>query len=283
MKKDPTLPKKRALLVGINDYKSINDLQGCINDVTNMRHILKTYFGFTNNDIRVLTDERATKKNILYRLEKMVKGAKSGDILVFHFSGHGSQIRDRDNDELNDHMDELICPYNMNWDDGYITDDMLRAILDQLENGVKMEIILDSCHSGSGTRDMVLDPPGGSGPKVLFKNRFMRPPADIECRHQGEEDKMNPIRSFRTDQGIILNHVLWAGCKDNQTSADAYIDGRYNGAFSYYFCKHIRESKGNITREELHSRILDSLDHNNYGQTPQLECRDNLKSGKIFC
>ena len=251
MKKDPAPPKKRALLVGINDYKSINDLQGCINDVTNVRHILKTYFGFTNNDIRVLTDERATKKNILYRLEKMVKGAKSGDMIVFHFSGHGSQIRDRDDDELNDHMDELICPYNMNWDDGYITDDMLRGILDQLETEVKMEIILDSCHSGSGTRDMVLDPPGGSGPKVLFKNRFMRPPADIECRHQGEEDKLNPIRSFRTDQGIILNHVLWAGCKDNQTSADAYIDGRYNGAFSYYFCKHIRESKGNITRKSF--------------------------------
>jgi metacaspase-1 len=274
--------KKHALLVGINDYKSINDLQGCINDVTNVRNILKNYFGYTNNDIRVLIDERATKKNILYRLENMVKKSKAGDSLIFHFSGHGSQIRDRDNDELNDHMDELICPYNMNWDDGYITDDMLREILDKLPKGVKMEIILDSCHSGTGTRDMILDPPSGSGPKVLFKNRLLRPPVDIECRVQGEEDLLKPARSFRTDEGIILNHVLWAGCKDNQTSADAYIDGRYNGAFSYYFCKHIRESRGNITRAELHSRISDSLNHNNYGQSPQLECNDRLKTGKIF-
>jgi len=274
--------KKHALLVGINDYKNVNDLQGCINDVTNVRNILKTYFGFRNSDIRVLTDERATKKNIIFRLEKMVKKAKPGDSLIFHFSGHGSQILDRDNDELKDHMDELICPFNMDWDDGYITDDMLRSILDKLPKGVKMEVILDSCHSGTGTRDAGMEPNCGSGTKLLFKNRFLRPPVDIECRHQGEEDTLEITRSFRRDEGIILNHVLWAGCRDNQTSADAFIDGRYNGAFSYYFCKHIRESKGNIIRAELHARIADSLDHNNFGQVPQLECQGSSKNGNIF-
>jgi metacaspase-1 len=274
--------KKHALLVGINDYKNINDLQGCINDVTNVRNILKTFFGFRNIDIRVLTDERATKKNILYRLERMVKKSRKGDLLIFHFSGHGSQIRDRDNDELNDHMDELICPYNMNWDDGYITDDMLREILDKLPIGVKMEILLDSCHSGTGTRDLGREPAAGTGQRALYKNRYLRPPVDIECRHQGEEETMQPTRTFRSDEVITLNHVLWAGCRDSQTSADSYIDGRYNGAFTYYLCKHIRESRGDITRAELHSRIADSLDHNNYSQLPQLECRDNLKSEKIF-
>ena len=102
--------KREALLVGINDYYGVNDLQGCINDVTNVRSILKTFFGFENTDIRVLTDSRATKQNILSRLEKMVRNAVSGDYLIFHFSGHGSQIRDREGDELADHMDELICP-----------------------------------------------------------------------------------------------------------------------------------------------------------------------------
>ncbi len=65
--------KKQALLVGINDYMGVNDLQGCINDVTNVRSVLKTFFGFGNNEIRVLTDSRATKKNILERLGNMVK------------------------------------------------------------------------------------------------------------------------------------------------------------------------------------------------------------------
>ena len=123
---------KRALLVGVNDYQGISDLRGCINDVTNMRNILKTYLGFKNEDIRVLVDRRASKANILHRLRLMVDEAKAGDFLVFHFSGHGSQIRDRDGDELRDQMDELICPWDMNWDNGFITDDMLYEIFSQL-------------------------------------------------------------------------------------------------------------------------------------------------------
>ena len=274
--------KKQALLVGINDYNGFNDLQGCINDVTNVRSVLKTYFGYTNNDIRVLTDSRATKVNILSRLNKMVKSAENGDSLIFHYSGHGSQIRDREGDELKDHMDEIICPYDMNWEDGFITDDMLREILNKLKQGVKMEILLDSCHSGTGTRDIFPGAMAGFESVDPVKSRFLSPPVDIECRFQGDEDKMKPIKSFRTDKEIILNHVLWAGCKDSQTSADALIDGNYNGAFSYYFCKHVRENGGKISRADLFTRVKNSLRYNRYSQVPQLECKETLRKGIIF-
>jgi metacaspase-1 len=274
--------KKQALLVGINDYCNVNDLQGCINDVTNVRSILKTFFGFTNGEIRVLTDSRATRKNILGRLEKMVYEAKPGDHLIFHFSGHGSQIRDRDNDELKDHMDELICPWDMNWDDGFISDDMLKSILDNLKKNVKMEIILDSCHSGTGTRELFYPYSKSSCLKGNINYRYLPPPVDIICRHQGDEEILGPLRSFRNITDVNLNHILWAGCKDCQTSADAEIDGRYNGAFTYYFCKHIREAKGTIAREELYKRVKNSLSYNSYSQIPQLECKKELKAGNIF-
>ena len=122
-----------ALLVGINDYQGISDLRGCVNDVTNVRSVLRTYYGFTNKDIRILVDDRATRENIQYRFANMIGNAKSGDHVVFHFSGHGSQIRDRDGDDLKDNLDELICPYDMNWDNGFITDDWFRSILKKLE------------------------------------------------------------------------------------------------------------------------------------------------------
>jgi hypothetical protein len=274
--------KKQALLVGINDYQGINDLQGCINDVTNVRSLLKTFFGFSNSEIRVLTDSRATKKNILSRLSKMVKSAVNGDFLIFQFSGHGSQIRDRKGDELADHMDELICPYDMNWDDGFITDDMLREILQELKKGVRMEILLDSCHSGTGTREISRNTSSAEFEWQSAKNRYLRPPVDIECRYLGEEDLLKPARSFRTDREIVMNHILWAGCRDNQTSADAMINGNYNGAFSYYFCKHVRESGGNISRTDLLFRVKNSLKYNKYDQVPQLECKDSVKTGNIF-
>ena len=79
-----------------------------------------------------------------------------------------------------------------------------------------------------------------------------------------------------------MNHVFWAGCKDSQTSADALIDGHYNGAFSYYFCKHVRESGGNISRTDLYTRVKNSLKFNSFSQVPQLECKDALKKENIF-
>ena len=274
--------KKQALLVGINDYNGSNDLQGCINDVTNVRSILKTYFELENSEIRVLTDSRATKKNILARLEKMIKNSVNGDYLIFHFSGHGSQIRDREDDELSDHMDEIICPYDMNWDDGFISDDMFSGILKQLKKGVRMEILLDSCHSGTGTREISPYMTVGRFVTDPVKYRYMKPPVDIECRYLGDEEILKPPRSFRTDKEIELNHILWAGCRDNQTSADALIDGQYNGAFSYYFCKHIRENQGTISRSDLHNRVKNSLKYNNFSQVPQLECSEELKCNNIF-
>ena len=142
----------KALLVGVNKYKLPgSDLQGCVNDATNVRDILLKYFGFTVKDIRVLVDDRATKKAILDRLKWLVKDAKSGDRLLFHFSGHGSQIRDRDGDELKDQLDEIICPHDMDWDGTYIVDDDLKAVFAKLPAGVHLEVLLDSCHSGTAT------------------------------------------------------------------------------------------------------------------------------------
>lgn len=266
---------RKALLVGVNDYVSSNDLRGCVNDVTNMRHILRTYLGFGNREIRVLLDRRATKGAILHRLEWLVRDSKPGDFLVFHFSGHGSQIRDRDGDEeLLDGMDELICPSDMNWNDGYITDDVLQKIFTKLPKGVLLEVFLDCCHSGTGLRE-TLDRPPEQGPEHPTQNRHLPPPWDITARWEGEEDELEQ-RTFRTARQTV-HHILWAGCKANQTSADAYINGDYNGAFTYYLCKHIRDSNARISRRELLDRARASLSYHGYSQVPQLEIEATVR------
>ncbi|MBI5445647.1 MAG: caspase family protein [Deltaproteobacteria bacterium] len=263
---------RRALLVGINDYKGINDLNGCVNDVTNIRSILKTYLGFTNADIRVLLNSRASKAGILSRLQWLVSGAKAGDYLVFHYSGHGSQIRDRDGDELDDHLDELICPWDMDWDGTFITDDDLNAIFTKLPAGVLLEVFLDSCHSGTGVRAVDLGRPAELGPEHPTLSRYLPPPLDVLCRVEGEEDELKPTRRLLGKARAADHHVLWAGCRANQTSADAYINGSYNGAFTYFFCKHMRDSGGTLSRKELVARVRASLRYNSYDQVPQLEC-----------
>lgn len=268
----------KALIVGVNQYKLPGaDLQGCVNDATNVRDILLKYYGFGVRDIRVLVDGRATKKAIMDRLDWLVKGAGAGDRLLFHFSGHGSQIRDRDGDELKDQLDEILCPHDMDWDGTYIVDDDLKAVFSKLPAGVRLEVLLDSCHSGTGTRETAAL--AFLAPEHAIRQRFLAPPVDILCRQADEEDlKIRKIARSDNPQG----HVLFAGCKDNQTSADAFIGGAYNGAFTYYFCRHIRDAQGVITRAELLKRLRASLKHEGYGQIPQLECPAPAKKKKLL-
>jgi len=268
----------KALLVGVNTYRMPGaDLQGCVNDVTNTRDILLKYFGFKVKEIRVLVDSRATKKGILSRLEWLVKGAKAGDRLLFHFSGHGSQIRDRDGDELKDHLDEILCPHDMDWDGTYIVDDDLKAVFAELPKGVNLEVLLDCCHSGTGTREAMAN--ACLSPEQAVKPRFLAPPMDILCRQIDEED-LPETRLLRSANP--RPHVLFSGCRDNQTSADAYIKGTYNGAFTYYFCKHLRDAQGALSRMDLLKRLRASLKHEGYDQVPQLECSKPEKKKRVL-
>jgi len=268
---------QKSLLVGINKYKIPGaDLAGCINDVTNMQDILLKYFGFTVKQIRMLVDERATKQGIMKRLKWLVKDAKPGDRLLFHFSGHGSQIRDRDGDELKDNLDEILCPHDMDWDGTYIVDDELQELFAGLPKGVNLEVLLDCCHSGSGTREArgIASLPQ----ELSFRPRFLTPPADILAR-VGDDDL--EVRKLLRG-GNPLNHVLFSGCKDNQTSADAYIKGSYNGAFTYYLCEHLRDSQAGHSRGDLLKRVRASLRHYGFSQVPQLECARSERKKKVL-
>ncbi|MBI4768676.1 MAG: caspase family protein [Deltaproteobacteria bacterium] len=279
---------QKALLVGINKYKMANsDLSGCVNDVTNVRDSLLKFFGFKLEGIRVVTDERATKKAILERLEWLVKGAKAGDRLLFHFSGHGSQIRDRNGDELKDKLDEIICPHDMSWNGTYIVDDDLHKVFSGLPKGVVLEVLLDSCHSGTGTRELLALEK--QPPEFSFKPRYLPPPADILCRVDDELPVhhlfkgLSPLNPSRKATNALPEYLsLFSGCRDNQTSADAQIDGKYNGAFTYYFCKHLRDVKGAISRAELLKRVRASLKHEEFDQVPQLETSKEKMGKKLL-
>jgi hypothetical protein len=273
---------KKALLVGINDYKGVSDLKGCVNDVLDMHFSLRSLLNYQTSDIRVLTDSRATKNNILYRLKWLVRGAKPGDMLMFHFSGHGSQIRDRDGDEVVDHLDELICPYDMDWDGTYITDDELNRIFSGVPEGVLLEVVLDCCHSGTGLKEMGLAPPPELAAEHPTLERYLTPPADIFLRFSCEEDELTSrefANGFR--QRERKHHILWAGCMAKQTSADAYIGDRYHGAFTYYFNLHLRRDP-KVSRKKLLEKVRASLRHGGYSQIPQLELDATKRDRSVF-
>ena len=266
----PTAPvgEKYALLVGINKYQEPgNDLQGCVNDVMDMADLMTSEYGFNKDNIRILTDSRATQQNILERLEWLVSDTKPGDLLVFHYSGHGAQIRDRRGDELDDHMTEILCPHDLDWDNPF-TDDMMADIIKKTPEGSVFEFISDSCHSATQDRCMSQNPHYKKAKRII-------PPPDIRWRGQGRDLK---VKKFGTkgfcspENGNIhitnLKDVLLSGCRDDQTSADAEFDGRKNGALTYYLLKSLR--KHPASRAQNHTAVLQGLVGGGYDQVSQL-------------
>ncbi len=76
----------------------------------------------------------------------------------------------------------------------------------------------------------------------------------------------------RVVEKAAKNVILWAACRDNQTSADAYIGGTYHGAFTYYWVKEITAAKNKISRNDLLKKVNKDLAGNHYSQVAQLEC-----------
>jgi len=269
---------RKALLVGLNHYPNpANNLKGCVNDVLQTSKMLQEAYGFDDaSGIRVLSDERATTAAIVDRLKWLVGGSRAGDVLVFHYSGHGSQVRDRHGDELDDGLDEIICPYDLDWDDPF-TDDDLHAVLEEATPGANLTVILDCCHAGTGIRAHLHE-------HLPVRIKSLVPPPDIVHRtapaieDRGENRRLTmcgprrelTLRRFGT-KAAERGAILIAGCRANQTSADAWIAGDYHGAFTYFLWKAAADAGLGIPYSELVRRTRQGLRKAGYDQVPQLE------------
>jgi metacaspase-1 len=270
----------RAVLVGIDEYENpkVPTLRGCVNDVALVRTLLKDYFGVPNEDIRVVVNGRATKAAIMYRLRDMIARGEPGDVLVFYYSGHGSQVRDRNGDELTDGLDEIICPYDMDWDRRtYILDDDLDALFGELSRGVLLEAFFDCCFWGAGTRSLEPEP----APEVLRTDvRYLPPPFDIAARAEGAGPHLK-LHRLRTSD-FAEHNVVWGASQEGQPAAEDYIEGRANGIFTYWGCRFIAEhmeqmARFDYTREQLLEDVRGYLHQLGYAQTPELSAPGELR------
>jgi hypothetical protein len=159
-------PRRTALLVGINYNNNPSAaLNGCYNDIVNVGQYLRLNLGYATDAITLLTDGNRnavgtasalppTRQNIIAGMAALVDGMVAGDEAIFHFSGHGSLVRDTNGDEITG-LDSCLCPTDYNAPasagGGIITDDELRALLvNKVPRGARLYIILDCCHNGTG-------------------------------------------------------------------------------------------------------------------------------------
>jgi hypothetical protein len=240
---------KKALLIGCN-YTTIPSarLYGCINDIINVRNVLIDAYGYKASDIILLRDDinnantLPTAKNIMDNLTKIIANSPTCEEIWIHYSGHGSNIADKNGDE-SDRYDEVIIPLDYQ-KVGVITDDIIFSVIKNSK--CKTLLFFDSCNSGS-VCDLQWN----------FENRnglFVK--------------TMNPNHEISNP-----NIFMISGCKDSEYANDIYstIYAEACGSFTNALIECLRNSGHNIGILTLHNNICKLLVSQGYKfQTPVL-------------
>ena len=221
---------KFALLVGINYNNTEDQLEGCMNDVYNTKSFLESYLGYTNANIDVLTDDtpvKPTRNNILNAIKSLVEKLKPGDEAWFHYSGHAILVKDRNRDEKSGY-DTCICPldYNNRRTGGVISDDTIRSnLVMKIPSGVKLYVMLDACHSGTGC-DLYYKYDDSS----FLINKKIKP-VTYNSSEWSFRQTSHEFPNYKITNGDVF---CLSSSQDNQESADTYIesDQMYGGFFT---------------------------------------------------
>lgn len=258
---------KKGLLIAINYTGSDNQLNGCINDQDNLKKFLIKGNYLEEKDMVLMNDNfngtklYPTKENIMKQMDELVSFAnKHHDKqieLFFSYSGHGYYKRDFSGDEA-DGKDEVLCPIDFAQGGRFISDDYIRnKLVSRLGSNVKIFFLMDCCHSGT-----IIDL------KYNYYTRF---------------GNTNTINKKVAEQDC--NVIMISGCKDNQTSADAFIMDKqdnkyeYQGAMTASFLNNYHDG---ISYNELIHNMRGWLSMKGYSQIPQLASGKEIDLDSTF-
>ena len=179
-----TMPTRKALVVGVNDYGGPpNDLPSCVNDANTITQLLQSRYNF--KEVHTIRDGDATIARLEEELKWLAKASKPDDRLVFYFSGNGYT-------KLTDGIMEEFLVVR----DGLFDDDRLVNATRDLAPGT-LTVILDACFSG-GLEEKVFDPTGSTPNVELAQVKTWKSPRDEAVRDKGlAESGYQAVKEFR--------------------------------------------------------------------------------------
>ncbi|TVQ05131.1 MAG: DUF4384 domain-containing protein [Leptolyngbya sp. DLM2.Bin27] len=255
-------PRKLALLVGINQYSApnISNLSGCVRDVEMQYELLVHRYGFNPSDIVMVKDGSdlpPTRANILQAFEEHLIGqAREGDVVVFHYSGHGSRVLDPEPivvsqcgaDSNPNGINGTLVPGDATFtqvsdQERVVTDIMGRSLflLTQRIQTDNICMVLDSCFSGAGTRGNA-QVRSATSSRLAENSWVLRPSAaELELQAKWKRDleleptRFNELRSEGIARGIAIGS---ASC--DQLAFELPFDtGAVAGAFTYLLTSYL--------------------------------------------
>lgn len=269
-------PRKLALLVGINQYQS-QPLEGCLTDVDLQRYLLIHRFGFNPKDILVVTDAQATRQGILTAFEEhLIKQAKPGDVVVYHYSGHGSRIFDPHPIVVEPGKDKglngTFVPVDGKLPAGYpevsgTVPDIMGHTLFLLMSALKSEnvtVVLDSCFAGGATRDTRIRSRDG-GKNILVS-------AEEKTYQQQWLSRLNMspadfVQGYRT--GVAKGIVL-AATAPNRPAREIQLNDMTAGLFTYLLTHYLWQEDSNA--QQIFEKIIPEIPKP-YKQVPRYEVK----------
>ena len=278
--------EKHALIIAIGDYDRSATGWSAIsskNDIPLIKTALMGQ-GFEEKNIAILEDQDADKLGIINALDDLYKSVDDDDYVVIHYSGHGQQISDNENRDEIDGLDEALvsikAPSKYMAGENYtgeehLRDEELGSYIDKIRGKVGKEgqvlVILDACHSGTGTRG-ISQVRGGEGPLII--------PGESGIE-DGEEEKgfgMSETSKSRGDSENIAPFVLFAGSKFDEPNYETKDEnGNGVGSLSFALAKSFSEINTNSTYSSVFARILEIMSDIAPKQTPMIEGDINYK------
>ncbi len=277
-----------ALLVGIDNYPDPNHgLEGCVNDITAIEEYLNERFDKKEYQLHLQTlkDEQATREALINSFRNHLCQAGLDDIVLFYYSGHGSQeLAPQEFWHLEpDHLDETLVCYDSRTENGWdLADKELALLIAQVaEKNPHTTIIMDCCHSGSGTRD----PMQKSKIRRFPTDKRQRPldsfifsEKDLKLLSDTRDPEKHPT-GWKLAKG---RHVLLAACRDYETAKEYYGGDKHRGSFSYFLMDTLSKANGKLTYRDLFGRTNSIIRSKIADQSPQLEVNDSLDDNKFF-
>ncbi len=264
--------RKLALLVGVNEYQGsfVDNLKGCVTDVELQQQLLIHRFGFNPSDVQVLSDQsdqKPTRENILTAFDQhLIKQAKPGDVVVFHFSGHGSRVVDPTP------VRNAPDPYNSTFvtadADGTTVPDIMGKTLFLLLSALQTEqvtAVLDCCYSGGGTRGNVRVRSVRNG----FDGLGVLQPSPIELDYQQQwlsRLGMNP-EEFAQQRDRSVKGVILAAAQRDQEAKDATFDQFDAGVFTCFLTQYLWQQTAPAVSSAVAS-VSRSIQAERFAQVP---------------
>ncbi len=276
-----------ALLVGINDYLGgVPGLNGCVNDVKRMGEFLqlRTQGGefalrslvLTSGDYKDQDEVKPTRKAVIAGFRTHLCQAGPDDVAFFFYSGHGSQ--EKAPPELwhlePDHLDETIVCYDSrtagSWD---LADKELALLIAEVaQKSPHILVILDACHSGSGTRAA-----DATDIRLAPCDRRERPLSAFEGFQEIQQQRRLEPGTATAGDWLSLpegKHVVISACRAEQVAGERFLGDGVHGLLSYYLLDTLQHTGTGLTYRDTFARVSALVCSQATQQNPVIETSD---------